>query len=243
MGKILKELFEKLLQLLGLKPSPPSKDDEPFIIPSMRDKMPKGHVRHLEPKLEKILDDHIIARFGDEFKVAIKSQSAADVSVMALKVLGDLDVREFPKNSNKGELVELLQETIGTAEQEPWCMATQQSVVAYTELKMGRPSALFASEHCMTTWRTSPRSMRVELADVKPGDIIIWNYPPTDSGHTGGVIEVPAVRSWLRLVEGNTDSGLNPDGSIIREGGGVYITKRTTASSNSMRLMGFLRPF
>ena len=204
--------------------------------------MPPGHGRKLETKLEKKLDQLCADHFGDEFEVAVEGRNATRVFLMALEVLEG--TREVPRNSNRGEMVELIQETIGRAEGEPWCMALMRTGGAYGEKKTGAVSRRQSSEGCMSVWEKSPAVMKItNIAAARPGDIAIWNYPPGWQGHTGGLREMLPTRQSMWLTEGNTTSGLNPDGLIEREGGGVYRTKRTTSSTSKMKLMGFVRPF
>lgn len=204
--------------------------------------MPVGHGRELHPKLESKLDELVELNFNEEFRQAIERRKGARLVVMALQVLEG--VREFPKDSNRGDMVELLQETIGRAEREPWCMALVQSGVAYAEKKTGIVSKLPFSEHCLTVWNQSPVTSRISaLTSVKAGDIAIWNYPPGSAGHTGVVRLISSNRQTIELTEGNTTQGLRPDGSIEREGGGVYRTKRSTTFSGPMKLVGFIRAF
>lgn len=203
---------------------------------------PPGHGRNLERKLETKLDQLCADHFGEEFEIAVNGKNATRVFLMALEVLEG--TREVPRNSNRGEMVELIQETIGRADAEAWCMSLMQTGVAYAEKKTGAVSRLYASEGCMKTWEKSPAVMKItNIAAARAGDIAIWNYPPGWQGHTGALREMLPTRQSMWLTEGNTTSGLNPDGLIEREGGGVYRTKRSTASSSKMKLMGFIRPF
>jgi hypothetical protein len=61
------------------------------------------------------------------------------------------------------------------------------------------------------------------------------------SGHTGILIRYGS--DGMYCIEGNTSSGLKSDGSLDRDGGGVYYTKRSKTKNGDMRVVGFLKPF
>lgn len=143
-------------------------------------------------------------------------------------------IREQGGN-NRGPMVELIQETIGRAEGESWCMAFVQTCLAYAELKTGIQSPIVATEGCMDCWDRTPQSQRVKTSPLKYA-IVIWNYEGTYKGHTGLITEV-TLESYMRTVEGNTGS----DGS--RDGDGVYYKKRDWIRSGPLKRVGFLKPF
>lgn len=148
-------------------------------------------------------------------------------------------IREQGGN-NRGRLVELIQETLGKAEGEPWCMSAVQTALAWAELRTAKPSPIFASEHCLTVWRNTPLSQRVKTSPL-PGAIIIWQHAGTDSGHTGATNTI-VTAGHFEALEGNTESGLTATG-IVREGGGFYQTARSLEGAGKMKLLGFLKPF
>ena len=170
---------------------------------------------------------------------AIKNKNSRKVFVFAAEAL--LGIREATGN-NDGKMVELIQETIGGHGHEPWCMSYVQSCLAYAEVKTETQSPIIASEHCWTVWKDTPIIQRVRLKP-KRGAIIIWNYPPGVNGHTGIVDEYENVKGKMLTYEGNTTSGINPDGTIEREGGGTYMAERSIRGSVKMKLLGFLKPF
>ena len=149
-------------------------------------------------------------------------------------------IREIGSN-NGGPLVELMQQTIGSADHEPWCMSAVQTWLAYAERVTGVKSPIIAGEHCLTVWSDSPKEQRVRTVPG-PGAIIIWRHGNTSSGHTGVTCEQPSVSRIFSAVEANTESG-NSGGKIERDGGGVYYTKRSLDGAGSMHIVGFLKPF
>lgn len=168
---------------------------------------------------------------------AIKKKDARLVFGLAMDSC--VGIREKGGN-NRGPMVELIQDTVGSADREPWCMSLVQTCVAYAEKKTGIKSSLVASEHCLTVWRESPKSLRVKSVPA-PDAIIIWRHGTSSSGHTG------KMRVWRKnkmdTVEGNSVSGVNPSGAVVADGGGVYANVRSVTGSGNMKVVGFLKPF
>lgn len=187
-------------------------------------------LREIEPDLVYLIDQRL---YGNGLaQQAILHKDARMVFGLAAESL--VGIREKGGN-NKGREVELIQKTIGDAEQEPWCMAFVQSMLAYAELKCEAKSPVFVTEHVMTCWRETPVAQRVKMAPLKYA-IVIWRHEHTDSGHTGVVIENNQQSSMI-TVEGNT----NGDGS--REGDGIYVKKRDWIRNGDLIKQGFLKPF
>lgn len=169
---------------------------------------------------------------------AIADKNPRNLFIYAAEcMVGTLEVG----GNNKGKFVELFQMTVdGKAQREAWCMAFVQSMLAYVEKKLNVTSPIFASEHCLTTWQKTPKAQRVKAIPA-PGAIVIWQHGKTTSGHTGLMLEWQDKN--FEAVEGNTESGINPKGAVVRDGGGVYMTKRGSKGSGSMKVVGFLKPF
>lgn len=141
---------------------------------------------------------------------------------------------------NDGPMVRLLQETIGSASGESWCMSYVQSMIAYAEVKTGIISPVFPSEYCTHVWNKTPFAQRVNRSPL-PGAIAIWHKKDSTDGHTGIVLTYGEKNFYA--VEGNTTSGLSASEEVIAEGGGVYLTKRSSKGSARMILRGFIKPF
>ena len=191
--------------------------------------------REIEPEMVAFLD----AKLKDNglAQHAIEQKDPRTVFRLALEAC--VGIREKGGN-NRGPVVELIQETLGGADQEAWCMSLVQTGLAYAELKTGVQSPIAATEHCMTCWRETPTAQRVKSVPAV-GAIIVWKHGSTDSGHTG--ITVSDVKDGqVRAVEGNTESGI-AGGEVVREGGGVYVTRRSTSGTGNMRVVGFLKPW
>ncbi len=194
-------------------------------------------MRNIESKMVKYLDDKL-AKNGLA-QEAIKKKDARTLFVLAAQSC--VGIRESGGN-NKGPMVELIQETIGGADREPWCMSFQMTLLAYAELKTKVKSPLVASEHCLTVWKDSPKSSRVKMFPAM-GAIIIWQHGTSQAGHTGVFLEAVDGDKNMLCIEGNAEAGLKPDGTINRNGGGVYATKRSMTKNGNMKVLGFLRPF
>ena len=190
--------------------------------------------RKLEEKMLYYIDQKIAE--NGLAQEAIKKKDPRTLLVVVAQSLNG--IRESGGN-NKGPMVELIQETVGQADREPWCMSFVQTCIAYCEVKTGIKSPILASEHCMTVWRNTDPKQRVKYTPMA-GAIAIWKKGNTDSGHTGIVLSCDEVN--MTLIEGNTEAGV-AKGKVVRDGGGVYYTTRSRVRSGNMRVQGWLKPF
>lgn len=145
---------------------------------------------------------------------------------------------------NDGPMVELIQETVGGHSNEAWCMSFVQTILSYTEEKFGIKSQIAVSESCDEVWMNTPKDRRVERIPL-PGAIVIWGHYNSRGQYTGGHtgILLSCGKTTFHAIEGNTEGGLNPDGAVVREGGGVYLTHRNIDANGEMKVRGFLKPF
>ena len=197
-------------------------------------------MRQIEPKMIQFFDGKLAT--NGLAQEAIRSRNARMLFLKAMEAC--VGIRE-KTGTNDGPMVELIQETVGDHDGEAWCMALIQTCLAYAEVRTGVKSPLFSSEHCLTVWRKTSTQQRVKHHPL-PGAVAIWQHMdskghPTENGHTGAV--VGCDEKIFQAIEGNTTSGLRPDGSIEREGGGVYFTSRSRTRNGSMVLVGWLKPF
>lgn len=193
-------------------------------------------MRQIEPKMIAFIDKKLAG--NGAAALAIAQKDARSVFVYAAEAC--VGIREEGGN-NKGPLVELIQETLGGADREAWCMAFMQTCLAYAEVKTGVKSPVHASEHCLTVWKQSPEAQRVKKFPAR-GAIIIWQHGSTSNGHTGVFLEAQDD-GGMRAIEGNAERGLAADGSVEREGGGVYLTSRSMKANGTMKVVGWLKPF
>lgn len=194
-----------------------------------------GLMRQIEKKMVDFLDKKLAS--NGLAQEAIEEKDARTVFRLAMEAC--VGIREAGGN-NKGPMVQLIQETIGGAVQEAWCMSLVQTCLAYAEEKTGVKSPVAAGEHCLTVWAQTPKSLRVKSFPL-PGAIIIWQHGKTTNGHTGVLIGTDG--KTMKTCEGNTEGGLDSKGSVVREGGGVYANTRGFTGNGSMKVVGFLKPF
>lgn len=192
-------------------------------------------MRHIQPAMVTWLDAKLLGN-----GLAAHALETKDARLLATEAAKScVGIREASGN-NDGPMVELIQKTIGRAENESWCMSFVQTCLAYADLKCGTKTPVFESEHCMTTWNNTPHEQRVKVSPL-PGAIVIWRHGSSDSGHTGFVLGCDA--DTMHCVEGNTTGGIDAGGEIIRDGGGCYYTVRSRYGTGDMRVVGFLKPY
>lgn len=229
---------EKTLAALKLSLKAPTKNSEKGNLPSTG---VQGRGRSIEKELELIIDAKLLSIAPLEIRQAVTDKDGNKIVWLANVALEALKIREKTDN-NDGQLVELLQKTIGVAENEPWCMAQQQSCIAYAETKLGVVSKVVASESVMSTFHDSPEECQVQKQELKPGDIICWQHGRSWKGHAGCFGGWVVNLKKMHVIEGNTTAG-EADGEIVREGGGTYKTQRSLGVIGTMSIEGFLRPF
>lgn len=185
-------------------------------------------MRKIEQKMVNFIDAKLAANGLAQHAIDVKDARL----VFGLAAESCVGIKESGGN-NKGPMVELMQETIGNAEREAWCMAFVQTCLAYAELKTGVVSPIFASEHCRTVL-TNSHDQLVKTSPLKYA-IIIWGHDGSSSGHTG-VLTENNRESYMHTVEGNT-------GSDMRDGDGVFYKKRDWVRTGNLVRLGFLKPF
>lgn len=185
-------------------------------------------MRNIEKKLVDWIDKKLAG--NGLAQKAIEDKDARTLFRLAAESC--VGIRETSHNA--GPMVELIQETVGGADKEPWCMSFVQSCLAYAEKKTGIKSPIFESEHCLTVWAKTPKKMRVKEVPL-PGAIIIWQHGSSQAGHTGVMLEWNKTK--FNSVEGNTGD------ENMREGDGVYYRIRNAKANGRMKVVGFLKPF
>lgn len=196
---------------------------------------------------KRIIEPAMVAYLDRKLKSNGLAQEAIRVGLPRIHMVQSasacVGIREATGN-NDGPMVELIQETVGGADQEAWCMSFVQTILAYTELKFSLQSKIFVSEGCDQVWMETPKTSRVERIPL-PGAIVIWGHYDSKGRYTGGHtgILLSCGKSIFHAIEGNTTGGTDPNGAVIREGGGVYLTQRLREGNGSMKVRGFLKPF
>lgn len=196
-------------------------------------------MRHLEPELYKEIKATLLKYKPIEYQHAHDSKNANLLVHLANKALDLMRVREVPMNSNRGHDVELIQETVGGHSREAWCMAQQQSCVAFAEVDLGIISKLYATESCADL-RAHKGDLEVPFEKSQMGDLWIFKHPD-GSGHVGNFVRWIEFMKSAVTLEGNTTSGKIGD-KIVREGGGSYQCERAMVGSN-LNLKMVIRAF
>lgn len=242
---IIKELISLLTQYLKTKPAETTTNVETQPKTGVKVELKKGEANLAKAspvggkKIEQKMIDFLLGKLKDNglFIDAVNKRDARTVFRLAAQVC--VGIRETGGN-NSGPMVELIQETIGGHSKEAWCMAFVQTCIAFAEYCTGVKSPVFASEHCLTVWEKTPKAQRVDKIPAA-GAIVIWRHGTSSSGHTGIVESCDGVN--FKAYEGNTESGVNPQNVVVRDGGGVYYTKRALKPTGSMKVVGYLKPF
>ena len=192
-------------------------------------------MRSLEKKLLRYIDAKLAG--NGLAQSAIKRKDARQVVALAGQAL--VGIKE-KSGKNDGEMVELIQKTVGGAEREPWCLSFVMTCIAYAEVKTGLKSPLPATEHCQSLWLLAAKSLRVKTIPLA-GAIAVWGDVGKTSGHAEVVLSSDG--KTFQDVGGNTSGTTKAGAKVNRDGNGVYYTVRSMKSTGKRKLLGFLKPF
>lgn len=195
----------------------------------------KEYKREIKPEMIAWLDQRLALNGAAQQAIAEKDARAVFFYAMEACV----GIKEIGGN-NRGPLVELIQETIGRANGEAWCMALVQTCIAYAEHKTGIISRFPATEHCLTALRLAPKELKVRYKPLR-GALAIWQHGTSENGHVDMYTEGNSL--WFKGVGGNTTTGIEENGKIVRDGGGVHHLRRLMVGDGDMHLKAFLKPF
>lgn len=176
-------------------------------------------------------------------KVALENKNARLLFRLAIESC--VGIREAT-GKNDGKMVELIQETVGGASGEPWCMALMQTGLAYAEFKCKVRSAIVPSELCSYVWAETPKIYRVKKVPG-PGALAIWGDLDSKgrlkaSGHTE-MVTAYYEDGTFDAVGGNTSGTTKPGAEVNRDGNACVYTKRSIKPTKKRKLLGFLKPF
>ncbi|MBT0666022.1 CHAP domain-containing protein [Geobacter pelophilus] len=141
-------------------------------------------------------------------------------------------VREVPKDSNRGPEVDQYLLRAGVTPGLSWCCAFVYWCFDEAANVLGQDNPMVKTAGCLDHWRRAPakgaKQILKQLAIdnpglVKPGMVFIMDHGG-GLGHTGLVEKVTG--GMLTTIEGNTDA------SRTREGGGVYRLTRKIGEIN-----------
>lgn len=174
------------------------------------------------------------ALFGDA-TVPQKSKPSDEFLARVLHVAAGEErkqVREVPRNSNRGPRVEAYLRSTGTPPGHAWCCAFIHWCFEEAADAAGRDNPMVKTAGCLDHWRRAPArgARRIPKQEavanpdlVRPGMIFIVDHG-RGLGHTGLVEKVAG--GMMTTIEGNTDA------SKTREGGGVYRLSRKLVEIN-----------
>lgn len=192
-------------------------------------------IREIKVELVNIILD----RIGDNglLNYAIRNRDPRLCMVLAAEAL--VGVQE-ETGKNDGEIIRLIQETVGDARGEPYCIGGIMSCIAFAEAVTGIKSPIKATEHARTLFATSTISERVKKIPL-PGAIALWGDRGKYTGH--GEIVKAADEKKMHCIGFNTYGATSPDGPVEREGNGIYYTVRSYESTASRVFLGCIKPF
>lgn len=195
--------------------------------------------RKLEPELVRFFDGKL--RTHGLAQEAMLKRDARTLMRLAAQVC--VGIREEGGN-NRGHMVELIQETVGGHSAEAWCMSFVQSCIAYAELKTGVKSPIIVSESCAQVWTDTPQAWRVKHTPLA-GAVVIWGHYNSQGKYAGGHTGIldSCDDEIFFAYEGNTTGGIGAGDKVIRDGSGVYYTRRKRDGDGDMHVRGFLIPF
>lgn len=182
-----------------------------------------GVMRELNPLIEEYIDGRIAPY-----------ESTDSPHAILLKALHSMVGIQEEGGNNRGALVSAIQDTVGAADAWAWCLSLQQTAIAYVEKKLQVVCDVLPHEHCLTLFNDAKKRKKIVNEPI-PGDLIIWQHGATTSGHVGCVIE---AGPQLLCIEGNTAAD---SGTVVRDGDGVFLKKRSRLGAGSMRVLGFVR--
>lgn len=195
------------------------------------EKDPAGGYKIREVTKGRLITLHAFSLILKKMPEGFEKLPAREMFVKAMEAM--IGVSEKGGN-NSGADVESIQDTVGRAEKEAWCMGTVQTAVAFVEVVTGLGSRFPVTEHCMTALANSV----VKYMNPKRGLVCIWQHGTSQAGHTGVVCDVTPPNDFM-CIEGNT----GPGGGVVREGDGVYKKARSIHKVGDMSVRGFLEPF
>ena len=167
--------------------------------------------------------------------VPTSTEATSSLLATALRIAAEQEarqVREIPRNSNRGPEVDQFLRRAACPPGNAWCCAFVYWCIDEAAKELGRKNPMVRTAGCLDHWKraeakgatrfTTTRALG-NLDLVQPGVIFIMDHGG-GFGHTGFVEEVNG--GMLTTLEGNTDA------SKTREGGGVYRLTRKIGDVN-----------
>jgi hypothetical protein len=159
--------------------------------------------------------------FISETAIDLPDPSAAG-EVFAGVLAGNKSVKEEPKGSNTGTMVNQYLSSVGLKPGLPWCAAFVYYIFDQVSKRLRVKNQLPKTGGVMNMWNKSDPSLRIGIKEakanpalIKPGQIFIMSRPGKGLGHTGIVIGVDLNKREFISIEGNTNDQQSGEGDRV----------------------------
>ncbi len=214
--------------------------DNPLFGPRMKQAVKLFQARNVDNQLQPLKVDGEVgsltweALFGTERVPQIEAKAKGLAARVLAKAGAEADaqVREKPRNSNRGPEVDEYLRRAGVPLGLAWCCAFTYWCFDEAAAQSGIDNPMYRTAGCMAHWNNAERHGGTRLLAseavanpglIQPGMVFIMDFGG-GLGHTGFIERVEG--GYLHTIEGNTDA------SQTREGGGVYRLTRKVGSVN-----------
>ena len=241
-GRIVKALKAQLNRILAVQriAALKLKLDDPNFGPKMKQAVQLFQARSVDGDGRPLKPDGEVGSitwarlFGPE--TVATSDTAADSFLASVLMLAAGEeakqVREQPKNSNRGPEVDVYLRRTGLGPGFAWCCAFVYWCFDEAASAAARANPMVKTAGCIDHWNRAqsagatrvPKNQAIaDPSRVHPGMVFIMDFGG-GAGHTGLVEQVDG--GLMTTIEGNTDA------SKTREGGGVYRLRRKIVEVN-----------
>ena len=142
--------------------------------------------------------------------------------VFAGVIAGNKNIKEEPKGSNTGSVVNQYLASVGLKPGLPWCAAFVYYIFDQLTKRLGTKNYLPKTGGVLNLWDKSDDNLKIDIRDakanpalIKPGQIFIMSRPGKGLGHTGIVISVDPAKREFVSVEGNTNDQQSGEGDRV----------------------------
>jgi hypothetical protein len=135
---------------------------------------------------------------------------------------GNKDIKEAPKGSNTGAMVNQYLSSVGLKPGLPWCAAFVYYIFDQVTKKLGVKNQLPKTGGVMNMWNSSDPALKISIKEakanpslIKPGQIFILTRPGKNLGHTGIIVDVDVNKREFVAIEGNTNDQQSGEGDRV----------------------------